>query len=53
MEKVREASAKKGSPKDPTVALLESESVPEDQASTPQRQHVATLLGLPQDEVPP
>ena len=53
MEKVREASAKKGSPKDPTVALLEIESVPEDQASTPQRQHVATLLGLPQDEVPP
>jgi hypothetical protein len=53
VEKVREASAKKGSPKDPTVALLEIESVPEDQASTPQRQHVATLLGLPQDEVPP
>ena len=53
VEKVREASAKQGSPKDPTVALLEIESVPEDQASTPQRQHVATLLGLPQDEVPP
>jgi hypothetical protein len=53
VEKVREASAKKGSPKDPTVALLEIESVPEDQASTPQRQHVATLRGLLQDEVPP
>jgi hypothetical protein len=51
--KVREATAKKGSPKDPTVALLEIESVPEDKASTPQRQHVAQLLGLPQDEVPP
>jgi hypothetical protein len=51
--KVREATAKKGTPKDPKVALLEIETVPEDKASTPQRQHVASLLGLPQDEVPP
>jgi len=51
--KVREATAKKGTPKDPKVALLEIETVPEDKASTPQRQHVANLLGLPQDEVPP
>ncbi|MDH3603334.1 MAG: hypothetical protein OEU26_27285, partial [Candidatus Tectomicrobia bacterium] len=51
--KVREATAKKGTPKDPKVALLEIETVPEDNASTPQRQHVANLLGLPQDEVPP
>jgi hypothetical protein len=53
VEKVREATAKKGAPKDPSVALLEIETVPEDQASTAQRQHVATLLGLGQDEVPP
>ena len=53
VEKVREATAKKGTPKDPTVALLEIETVPEDKASEPQRQHVAKLLGLSQDEVPP
>lgn len=53
VEKVREATAKKGAPKDPKVALLAIETVPEDQASTAQRQHVATLLGLGQDEVPP
>ena len=34
------------------VALLEIETVPESNASTPQRQHVAKLLGLPQDEAP-
>jgi cytochrome c1 len=51
--KVREATAKKGPPQDPKVALLEIETVPADQTSPPQRQHVATLLGLPQDEVPP
>jgi hypothetical protein len=51
--KVREATAKKGTPKDPQVVLLEIETVPENKASTAQRQHVATLLGLGQDEVPP
>src|SRR4029453_1653497 len=51
--KVREATAKKGAPKDPQVTLLEIETVPEDKASTAQRQHVAELLGLSQDEVPP
>jgi hypothetical protein len=50
---VREAPAKKGTPKDPRVTLLEIETVSEDKASLPQRQHVATLLGLPQDQVPP
>jgi hypothetical protein len=53
VKKVREATAKKGHSKDPKVALLEIESVPESQASSAQRQHVANLLGLPQDEVPP
>jgi hypothetical protein len=51
--KVREATAKKGAPKDPTVALLEIETVPADQASTAQGQHVAKLLGLSADEGPP
>jgi hypothetical protein len=53
VEKVREATAKQGTPKAPKVTLLEIETVPEDKASTAQCQHVATLLGLPQDEVPP
>ena len=53
VEKVREASAKKGPPKDPMVTLLEIETVPESKGSTAQRQHVAKLLGLSQDEVPP
>lgn len=52
MAKVREATAKQGRPKAPSVTLLESETVPENKASTPQRQLVAKLLGLPQDEVP-
>jgi len=51
--KVREATAKKGHPKDPKVALLEIETVAENQACMAQRQHVANLLGLAQDEVPP
>jgi hypothetical protein len=50
---VREATAKKGHPKDPKVALLEIETIAESQASPAPRQHVANLLGLPQDEVPP
>jgi len=51
--KVREATAKKGTPKDPKVTLLEIETVPQDKASTAQGQHVAKLLGLSPDEVPP
>ncbi len=53
VEKVREATAKKGAPKEPKVALLEIETVSEDQASTTQRQHLAKLLGLSQEGVPP
>jgi hypothetical protein len=52
VEKVREATAKQGAPKDPKVTLLEIETVAEDKSSTAQRHHVASLLGLPQDEVP-
>jgi hypothetical protein len=51
--KVREATAKKGTPTDPQVILLAIETVPEEKASEPPRHHVATLLGLPQDEMPP
>jgi hypothetical protein len=52
VEKVRQATAKKGTPKDPQVALLEIEEVPQGHASSPDRQQVATLLGLPEDHVP-
>jgi hypothetical protein len=40
VEKVREATAQKGTPKDPKVTLLEIEGVPEDKASAPQRQQL-------------
>jgi hypothetical protein len=53
VEKVRQATSKKGKPKDPKVILLEIEDVPKDQASCQDRQQVATLLGLPADQVPP
>jgi len=52
VEKVRQATAKKGIPKDPQVTLLEIEEVPQGHASSPDRQQVATLLGLPEDQVP-
>lgn len=52
VDKVREATAKKGTPHDPTVSLLEIEKVANGSASRSDRQQVAMLLGLPQDEVP-
>jgi hypothetical protein len=51
--KVREATAQQGHPTDPKVALLELEEVPDAAATHADRQQVATLLGLPADEVPP
>jgi hypothetical protein len=51
--KVREATAKKGHPKDPKVLLLEIEEVPDAAGARADRQQVAELLGLPDDEVPP
>jgi len=51
--KVREATAKKGHPKDPKVSLLEIEEVPDTAGARADRQQVAELLGLPDDEVPP
>lgn len=50
---VRAATAKKGHPRDPTVVLLEIAHVPDGAASHSDRQQVATLLGLPEDHVPP
>ena len=50
--KVRQATAKQGSPKDPKVALLEIEDIPDGQASGSDRPQIATLLGLPADVVP-
>lgn len=50
--KVRHATAKKGTPQDPKVALLEIADVPKELASPQDRQQVAMLLGLPTDEVP-
>jgi len=52
VDKVREATAKKGNPQAPKVSLLEIEEVANSSAARSDRQQVATLLGLPQDEVP-
>jgi len=52
VEKVRQATAHKGIPKDPQVALLAIEEVSQGHAASSDRQQVATLLGLPADQVP-
>jgi len=52
VEKVRQATAKKGNPTPPKVTRLAIEDVPEGQASSPDRQRVATLLGLCEDAGP-
>jgi hypothetical protein len=49
---VRQATGKTGTPTDPKVALLEIEALPTEQASHQDRQQVATLLGLSEDQVP-
>jgi len=51
--KVRDATAKKGHPQAPQVSLLEIEDVADGSPSRSDRQQVAELLGLPEDEVPP
>jgi hypothetical protein len=53
VDKVRQATAKKGNPKDPKVSLLEIEDVPDAALSNSDPQRVATLLGLSEDKVPP
>ena len=52
VEKVRQATAPKGIPKDPQGARLAIEEVSHGHAASPDRQQVATLLGLPADQVP-
>jgi len=53
VDKVRQATAKTGTPKEPKVALLEVEPLPPDQASSKSHQKLAELLGVPQDQLPP
>jgi hypothetical protein len=52
VDKVRQATAKKGPPRDPMVALIDIEDVADRPAPSSDRQQVAMLLGLPEDEVP-
>ena len=53
VDKVRQATAKTGAPKDPKVALLEVEPLPPDQTSSKSHPQLAALLGVPQDQLPP
>jgi hypothetical protein len=52
VDKVRQATAKQSTPKDPKVALIEIEDVADRLASSADRHQIATLLGLPEDEIP-
>lgn len=52
VDKVRQATAKQGTPKDPKVALIEIEDVADRPAPSSDCHQIATLLGLPEDEVP-
>jgi hypothetical protein len=51
--KVREATAKQGHPRAPKIVLLEIKHVPDSAAASTDRQPVATLLGLPEAQMPP
>lgn len=53
VEKVRHATAKNGTAKDPKMALIEIEHLSPEAADHPDRQQIATWLGLPTDQVPP
>jgi hypothetical protein len=53
VDKVRQATAKTGTPKDPKVALLEVEALPPDQVSSTSHPQLAELLGVPNDQLPP
>jgi hypothetical protein len=53
VDKVRKATAKTGTTKDPKVALLEVEALPPDQTSSPSHPQLAQLLDVPQDQLPP
>jgi hypothetical protein len=53
VDKVRAATAKTGTPRDPKMALLELEVLGDTDIACSDRQHVAVLLGLPPEQVPP
>lgn len=53
VETVRAATAKTGTPRDPKMALLAFEVASDTAISCADRQHVAALLGLAPDQVPP
>ena len=53
VQKVRAATAKTGTPRAPRMSLLELEVLNDTAISSSDRQQVAVLLGLPQDQVPP
>jgi hypothetical protein len=53
VQKVRDATAKSGTPRDPKMALLELEGLSDTGVSASDRQQVAVLLGLPPEQVPP
>jgi len=53
VQKVLQATTKKGKPHEPTVALLEVEYLPADSAQTPGSQLLSEWLSLPPDQLPP
>jgi hypothetical protein len=53
VDKVRKATAKTGTAKDPKVALLAVEALPPDQTSSTSHPKLAQLLDVPQDQLPP
>jgi hypothetical protein len=53
VDKVRQATAKTGAPKDPKVALLEVQELPSDQMSSSSHATLAKLLDMPNDQLPP
>lgn len=53
VQKVRQATAKKGQPREPTVALLEIEYGPADSSQPDGRQQLSELLSLRTDQLPP
>ena len=53
VQKVLQATTKKGQPHVPRVALLEVEFLPAESSETTGRQRLAGLLGLPLEQVPP
>ena len=53
VQKVRQATTKQGTPREPKVALLEIEYPPADRVKTTGAQQLSELLSLPIDQLPP